>query len=89
MSPSKRQCSGSDDKSPNAKRYSDGAADTSCVPAIYGVHSTVGTFYQFLTLPPEIRLMIWEETWPEPRVIASENSGPRGNRKHKGQMPGG
>lgn len=27
------------------------------------------TFHQFPRLPPEIRIKIWEETWPEPRVI--------------------
>lgn len=26
-------------------------------------------FTQFPNLPPEVRLMIWEETWPESRII--------------------
>lgn len=27
------------------------------------------TFTRFPDLPPEIRLMVWERTWPEPRII--------------------
>ena len=32
-------------------------------------HQPANTFDLFLKLPDELRLLIWEHTWPGPRVI--------------------